>query len=242
MRPHRLRLATLICAAAVASQSAASLAASPAATTGDATSVTATSALLNGVALPSAPDSAWTFQIGTTTAYGAITGAEAIDAGLHALSVTVRGLEPGTTYHFRLVVQDGSSHPIYEVGVDQTFTTKAASSSGSAYARTSLGARHLSVRHGVVAIPIMCAGAEDQSCRGHVLLTARDRHGRRIACASGSLGTRSGATLTVIRARLGRACVALLHGSRRRTLHATLRATFTTPQLPLTAPVTLLGS
>jgi hypothetical protein len=97
--------------------------AAPAATTYSATDITATSATLNGVADPVDPDSAYQFQYGTTTGYGSYTQASAMGAGQRAVAATVTGLTPGTVYHFRLIVLQGSYAPAMSPGGDVTFTT-----------------------------------------------------------------------------------------------------------------------
>ena len=65
------------------------------------------------------------FQYGTTTTYGAVTAKQPLHGALSSslLSTTVSGLAAGTTYHFRLVVENaaGASY-----GADQSFTTSPA--------------------------------------------------------------------------------------------------------------------
>ena len=94
----------------------------PTATTGAATSVGETGATLNGTLGAGGASTAY-FQYGTTAAYGASTAAQSVGAssGPSPLAAAVGGLAPGTTYHFRLVV-DAVAY-----GGDQTFTTEARS-------------------------------------------------------------------------------------------------------------------
>lgn len=88
-------------------------------------SVTAQSAMLGGsVNSEGGPDSA-RIDYGTSTAYGSsvATSALALSAAPQSLSAAVAGLSPWTTYHFRVVVKNGSGTV---AGPDQTFTTAAA--------------------------------------------------------------------------------------------------------------------
>jgi hypothetical protein len=97
-----------------------SFVAPPTATTGVATGVGETSATLNGTLGAGGASTAY-FQYGTTAAYGASTATQGIGASSSPspLAAAIAGLAPGTTYHFRLVV-DGEAY-----GGDQTFTTEA---------------------------------------------------------------------------------------------------------------------
>jgi hypothetical protein len=93
--------------------------------TGGATDVTETSAVLNGTINPVGLQTTYYFEYGTTTSYGSRIPAriEAVAGGgrdTKLFSRTIRGLTPGTTYHFRLVATNsmGASE-----GADRTFTT-----------------------------------------------------------------------------------------------------------------------
>jgi hypothetical protein len=83
--------------------------------------VATTTVTLNGSALTEAVGTAY-FQHGTSTAYGASTARQGVGAAItpRAVTSTVSGLTPGTTYHFRIVAENagGTSY-----GADQTFTT-----------------------------------------------------------------------------------------------------------------------
>jgi hypothetical protein len=63
-------------------------------------------------------------EYGTTAAYGSSvpTGVPALSAASQSLSAAVAGLSPSTTYHFRVVVTNGSGAV---AGPDQTFMTAA---------------------------------------------------------------------------------------------------------------------
>jgi Tol biopolymer transport system component len=97
----------------------------PTTETGGATDVTETSAVLNGTINPVGLQTAYYFEYGTTTAYGSRipAGIEAVAGGgrdTKIFSRTIRGLTPGTTYHFRLVATSSAGT---SDGADRTFTT-----------------------------------------------------------------------------------------------------------------------
>jgi DNA-binding beta-propeller fold protein YncE len=79
---------------------------------------------------PGGPDTSYRFEYGTTTAYGHTAPIPAGDAGTGLAARTVwaaaTGLEPGTTYHYRVLASNelGTAE-----GPDQTFTTLTASES-----------------------------------------------------------------------------------------------------------------
>jgi uncharacterized repeat protein (TIGR01451 family) len=117
-----LCLAALVTASAGAHQAATVCNAE----TDPATGVTGTGATLNGKLgaggglADSSACGTWHFDYGKTTAYGLTTptmeGSEGPDA---PASAPVSGLDPGTTYHFRLHADAGSSN----LGADMTFHT-----------------------------------------------------------------------------------------------------------------------
>jgi phosphodiesterase/alkaline phosphatase D-like protein len=97
-------------------------AATPVATTGPTTAVGATSVTLGGTVEPGGKPTTWHVEYGTTTSYGSTTSSQSAGSGTAAVnvSVTLSSLQPGTTYHYRLVASnaDGASH-----GADAVFTT-----------------------------------------------------------------------------------------------------------------------
>lgn len=99
----------------------------PTATTAPASGIGAAAATLNGtVSNPEAMAMVTDFQYGTTTSYGSTTSPQGNVAASGSLSpaVGITGLQPGTTYHFRIVAS-GPMGTVY--GADQTFTTASAS-------------------------------------------------------------------------------------------------------------------
>jgi hypothetical protein len=94
-------------------------------TTG-ATPVTVDGATLIGSINPQGSDSTVSFEYGLTTAYGTTTTPEAIggignQGDTPVTPVPITGLQPGTTYHYRLNADNGTGG--VQNGPDQTFTT-----------------------------------------------------------------------------------------------------------------------
>ena len=119
-----LRPALLACLAVGAVTAGPAVAAAPSATTTAATSVTATSATLNGTVSPNGTATSYYFQYGTTTDYGTQTATQPVSGNPSSrdVSADVTGLQPSTTYHFRVVaVNADGTVP----GADMTFTTPA---------------------------------------------------------------------------------------------------------------------
>jgi hypothetical protein len=96
----------------------------PEATTSTATEVSQTQATLNGAVNPEGTDTHYYFQYGTTADYGSSTGSIDSGSGVSTLSESaiVSGLQPGATYHYRLVASNSSGT---SYGSDETFTLPA---------------------------------------------------------------------------------------------------------------------
>lgn len=97
----------------------------PTANTGSAESVGIGGATLTGAVAPHDGAADVSFEYGTSTAYGATVAVMTLPAGNSATTVSaaIGGLQPSTTYHFRIVAQrDSQSYP----GRDASFTTAAA--------------------------------------------------------------------------------------------------------------------
>jgi phosphodiesterase/alkaline phosphatase D-like protein len=93
--------------------------------TEDAGEVTATTARATGTVTPEALPATYYFQYGGTSSYGRQTATA--ESGAPATpSIELAGLQPGTTYHYRLLAtseSEGTLH--YAYGEDHTFTTVA---------------------------------------------------------------------------------------------------------------------
>jgi hypothetical protein len=106
----------------------------PTATTGEASEITPESATVSGTVNPGSSghsaqdDTTYVFQYGTDTLYGSQAPLAPEDAGEGTSPVPATAeleeLEPGTTYHYRIVAtNDNSGTPQTVDGEDETFTT-----------------------------------------------------------------------------------------------------------------------
>jgi len=86
--------------------------------------VSTTSATLNGSVNPHGLETVYAFQYGLTTAYGAQTSPTQVGNGAVGAKVrqTITGLQPGTTYHCRLIATNAAGTTN---GQDVAFTIKA---------------------------------------------------------------------------------------------------------------------
>jgi hypothetical protein len=90
------------------------------------TEVTAISAKLHAEIDPGAEETTYRFEYGTSSAYGQSTpasapiGSDNESPGMAA----IQGLQPGTTYHYRIVATNSQSPAGGTPGPDQTFTTE----------------------------------------------------------------------------------------------------------------------
>jgi hypothetical protein len=94
----------------------------PAVQTQGAESLTASSATLLGTVNPGGLSTTWSFEYGTTVAYGTKTPAENIGSGTSPMTVSapIAALAPSTSYHYRL---DATSAAGTSYGPDINFTT-----------------------------------------------------------------------------------------------------------------------
>ena len=94
----------------------------PLVNTGSASGVTSSSATLLGTVDPNGHAASWYFQYGTTTGYGAQTPTRSSSSrnGRRNVSEAIGNLNPGTTYHYRLVASNSVGTSF---GGDTTFTT-----------------------------------------------------------------------------------------------------------------------
>ncbi len=83
---------------------------------------TATSARLRAQLNPAGEATTYHFEYGTSSAYGSSTSQASSGSGVEQVlaSQVVQGLQPGTTYHYRVIAQNGTGTA---VGADRTFTT-----------------------------------------------------------------------------------------------------------------------
>ena len=98
----------------------------PVAVTGGASGVGATSAMISGTADPDGQPATYAFELGVYngagTRYGiVVSGPAGASAGAVAESLPLAGLQPGTTYAYRIVVNSGYGE---SVGATATFTTE----------------------------------------------------------------------------------------------------------------------
>lgn len=115
-----LAFATAFALPASAGQAASPTA--PIVNTGHASNVTFSSASLAGSVDPRGQETTYVFQYGPTRSYGSQTPLSPAGSGTRAISVSqsVSGLQPLTTYHYRIVA---SSPAGTTKGTDRTFTT-----------------------------------------------------------------------------------------------------------------------
>ncbi len=104
--------------------------------------LSATSATMLGGVYPNGNPTSYSWQYGTTNAYGQSTSWQSIGAGTQPVPVTgtLSGLVPMTTYHYRLIARN-SFGTIY--GYDYTLTTPLAAPPSAAVTRTAAGGAKL---------------------------------------------------------------------------------------------------
>jgi hypothetical protein len=87
--------------------------------------VTSTSAIIDANVNPNNEKTTYRFEYGTSTAYGssvpALEGVAGSGFGDVGVGQQIMGLQPGTTYHFRVVARNAAGTA---EGLDQTFTTR----------------------------------------------------------------------------------------------------------------------
>lgn len=94
----------------------------PTAVTRSAYSVGTSSAIVRGGVNPRNATTSYYFEFGLTTAYGVQTPPATLSAGNRTRSIraTLAGLQPGHTYHYRVVAKNTNGEGL---GADRTFTT-----------------------------------------------------------------------------------------------------------------------
>ena len=103
--------------------------AAPSAITGPVTSVGPTTATATGTVNPGGQATTWYVEYGTSTSYGTKTANVSAGSGTAntAVSASLTGLTPGTTYHYRVVATNSSGTAR---GADGIFTTSAGAGRG----------------------------------------------------------------------------------------------------------------
>jgi hypothetical protein len=94
--------------------------------------ITPTGATLNGTIDPRGSITSYHFDYGLDTTYGSVStpnGSVAAGQGNQGASSPITGLQPGTTYHFRIVADNGTGGP--QTGADQTFVTAPGTAAGA---------------------------------------------------------------------------------------------------------------
>jgi hypothetical protein len=205
------------------------------ATTGSASSITASSARLHGV-INTTVEAGWVFQYQRPGGPIQSSAIQTIAPGVHAVSVVLRGLAPGTSYRFRLfVAQETSSGPAYGEGAFASFRTLR--SAGS----THLQSTRLRVFKDRVAIALSCRGVRSAACSGRATVTIARRAGRHthtVRCAAASFSIAGGARST-LRPRLARTCASALGRASHHRLHAKLTIRFSDGEKALRRGVVL---
>jgi hypothetical protein len=97
----------------------------PTATTAAASSIGKTSATLRGRINPKGASTSYHFEYGLSAAYGTRTASKTLAAGnrTRSVSAAITGLQPGRTYHYRVVATNANG---VALGNDRTFATLAA--------------------------------------------------------------------------------------------------------------------
>jgi hypothetical protein len=99
----------------------------PIVATGDASEITLSRAMIAGTVNTRTLVTTYGFEVGTSTSYGPLIGLGAASAGTGEATVTasLQGLQPATTYHYRI---EATSSDGTEYGADRSFTTEGFSS------------------------------------------------------------------------------------------------------------------
>ncbi|HST34938.1 MAG TPA: hypothetical protein VLJ80_15615 [Solirubrobacteraceae bacterium] len=100
----------------------------PEATTSGSSNVQEEQVTLNGTVNPRGTDTHYYFQYGETTSYGSATSEADAGSGLsgRAVSATISELQPGDTYHYRLVAVNNVGQTVYGTDQSATATSKPA--------------------------------------------------------------------------------------------------------------------
>jgi DNA-binding beta-propeller fold protein YncE len=183
-----------------------------------ASAITTSGATLNDAVNPNGADTTYRYEYGTTTSYGSTTpdGDAGSVTGETSVPVAIAGLQAGTTYHFRIVAENGVGAPVQ--GADASFTTapgtpstatNVTSTSATLNATVILGATGSSYHFEYgpttaygVSTPetVLIAGTEEVpvSVAALALTTGTEYHFRVVATTNGQTVTGDDATFTTI--------------------------------------------
>jgi hypothetical protein len=157
--------------------------------------LTDTYALISGVVNPNGTNTNYYFEWGTTAAYGQTTPVTNAGNGTADVPVDVSldGLTPHTTYHYRLVALPATpsdpSNPGLVDGADQTFTTSAPLALYVTGGKTAVKANRAQVK-------VQCLGPQGETCQGRIGLRGTVK-GRAFGAGTGGYNVPVGATKTL---------------------------------------------
>jgi subtilisin family serine protease len=231
-----------------------------------ATTVGQSAATVHGRVDPAGEETAYFFEYGAGDAYGTRTaaGTVAADAAEQQVSAALAGLEPGRTYHFRVVATNAGGTTY---GADRTFTTAAAPAAprdepapaaeppadepatsatgdgdGDGGATTTAATGPLAAPVSLLASPQRIAGVRRRGLRVALSCAKRCAVALRVLDARGRVAGRASAGFTgrrTVAIRLSRAARRRLAGAPRTTLRVVATVTQSGRTQRLTARVTL---
>jgi hypothetical protein len=161
----------------------------------DSSVLTDTYALISGVVNPNGTNTNYYFEWGTTTAYGQTTPVTNAGSGTADVPVDVSldGLTPHTTYHYRLVALPASpsdpNNPGIVRGGDQIFTTTAPLALYITGGKTPVVGNRAQVK-------VQCLGPPDEACQGRLNLLSTVK-GHQQGDGSASYNVAVGKTKTI---------------------------------------------
>ena len=141
--------------------------ASPTATTGAVSSVTQSTADVNGTVNPKGQATSYHFEYGSSPDYGFESASVNAGSGTTEVNASTQlaNLQPGTTYHYRLVADSPGG---VALGADRTLTT---STSGAGTSHVAFMGRMGFVSPGrVIGVEAGCFGGQTR-CTGHVTMS-----------------------------------------------------------------------
>jgi hypothetical protein len=215
----------------------------PTVVTGAASAVAQSTATLTATVNPNGGEvSACQIEYGTSTEYGASAACSpAPGSGTSPVAVTasVRGLSPNTTYHFRVSATNAGGT---STGTDGSFTTlqigggaggagTPGAGSGLLPTVTLLGTSLVARSSGLLTVKLLCPAGES-SCVGKITLraavalarTGAKTHGKKLLTLTHGPFTLAGGQSKVVKLRLTAAARALLGLTRKLRAQATISA------------------